>query len=114
MSQLVGMCGLVCSECEAYVATQAGDAEAIARITVKWNEEYHANNTPETIWCDGCTTAGARKCGHCAECAIRACGLERGLTTCAECDDYRCEKLSSFLQAVPVAEQTLEARRGKR
>jgi hypothetical protein len=110
VSQLVGMCGLVCSECSAFKATQAGDAAAIAKVAEEWSQQYGGTFSPESVWCDGCTTAG-RKCGHCGECDIRACGVERGLTTCAECGDYRCEKISRFLQSVPSAEQTLEARR---
>ena len=111
MSQLLGVCGLVCSEYNAFQATQANDAAAIAKVAEGWSQQFNVTMTPEKVWCDGCTAAGPRKCGHCGECAIRACGLDRGLMTCAECGDYQCEKLTSFLQFVPAAAETLEARR---
>lgn len=111
MSQLLGMCGLVCSDCKAYQATQADDAAAIAKVAEAWSRHFNVTVAPESVWCDGCTTPSQRKCGHCRECEIRASGLARGLATCAECSDYRCEKLAAFLNEVPVAAETLEARR---
>ena len=108
---IVGMCGITCSACPAFVATQSWDAAAIAAIAAQWGQQFGAEIPPESIWCDGCTTAGERKCGHCAECAVRACGLARGVSTCAACDDYGCETLMGFIQHVPKARETLEALR---
>ena len=90
MSQLLGMCGLVCSECKGYLATQAGDEAALAALAAERSQQYGGTISPDSLRCDGCTTASTRKCGYCSQCAIRACGLERGVTTCAECGDYRC------------------------
>ena len=64
-----------------------------------------------------CTNCGAFKKGKCAgcqigpryfrKCAVRACCAEKGITTCAECDefgaprDYReCAKLNTFVARV--------------
>ncbi len=94
---LVGACGLLCSECEAFLATQANDSAQIDAIAAKWTEMYETTIPAEYVWCDGCMTEGDRKCGHTAECQIRACAVERGLTTCADCMRYECDKLTAFL-----------------
>ncbi len=113
MEELLGACGLECGGCPAYVATQANDEEKIAEISRQWSEQYGADIKPEQVWCDGCLTAGERKCGHCAECDIRTCVAGRGLATCAGCDDYGCEKIVAFFEAVPDAKKTLDGLRDK-
>jgi hypothetical protein len=113
MERIIGACGLVCSNCGAYQATQAGDAEAIARVAAEWTKEYGHETKPESVWCDGCMTAGARKCGHWGECDIRACAIERGVENCAGCADYACERIAGFMQNVAEARDTLEALRAQ-
>jgi hypothetical protein len=111
MTTLIAACGLDCSICDAYVATQANDQAALEGIAAKWRVEFKAPTlTAANILCDGCM-AGGRTIGHCAECDIRLCALERGVTNCAECLDYGCDKLSAFLQNVPQAKANLEALR---
>lgn len=109
MAENIGACGLACHTCPAYLATQANDAAKIAEVAAEWSKEYHADVKPEHVWCDGCMTTGDRKCGHCDECAIRACALERKLANCGLCDDYACEKVKGLLDAVPPARATLDA-----
>jgi hypothetical protein len=113
MAEIWGACGLDCGACPAYVATQAHDAEKIEEIARQWSEQYGADVKAEHVWCDGCTTAGERKCGHCAECDIRACALSRGFGTCAECGDYACAKLGGFFEMCPDVKKTLDALREK-
>ncbi len=109
MDKIIAYCGLVCSDCEAYVATQAGDQAALEQVAAKWREEYNAPGiTVASVLCDGCLT-GERKCGHCAECDIRACGVERGVVNCGHCPDYAsCEKLERFFAMVPPARAVLD------
>jgi hypothetical protein len=108
MDKIIAYCGLVCSDCEAYIATQAGDQAALERVAAKWREEYNAPNiTVESVICDGCLT-GERKCGHCAECDIRACGMEHGMANCGHCAEYACEKLERFFGMVPPARTVLD------
>lgn len=114
MERIIGACGLVCSECEAYAATQANDAGAIAKVAEQWSRTYNADIKPESVWCDGCLTAGERKCGHCGECGVRACAASRGHANCAVCADYGCEKITSFFEMVPSARGTLDAIRQAR
>ena len=109
MDRIIAYCGLVCSDCPAYIATQANDQEALERVAAQWREEYNAPQfTVESVICDGCLTEEGRKCGHCAECEIRACGVARGVANCAHCADYTCEKLERFLGFVPEARGVLD------
>jgi hypothetical protein len=95
--RLISACGLVCSECDAFLATQAGDAAAIERVAAKWSEQFGATIPAAGVWCDGCMTGGERRCGHVDECKIRACVVGRDLANCAACDDYVCGMLEEFL-----------------
>lgn len=108
MDRIIAYCGLVCSDCPAYIATQADDRVALERTAAQWREEYNAPNiTVASVICDGCLS-GPRKCSHCAECQIRACGVERGVANCAHCADYACEKLEGFFGMVPDARTVLD------
>ena len=112
---LIGACGLKCSECSAYIATQANDAAAIAKTIEEWRVQHGGDFKPEDVWCDGCMTAGARKCSHARDgCGVRACAVSRGVANCAVCDDYGCETMTSFVEHVPAMRETLEAIRAGR
>jgi hypothetical protein len=113
MDRILGACGLECSACPAYVATQANDAAKIEEIARRWSAQFGADIRAENVWCDGCLTDGERKCGHCAECEIRSCVMGRGFATCAECGDYPCDKIKGFFEMVPHAKKTLDALRGE-
>jgi hypothetical protein len=103
----VGCCGIVCSECPAFKATQTQD-EALARATAaEWSRQFHIEVKPEHVWCDGCIQPG-RKCAHCAECEMRTCAQGRKLDHCGQCADYPCQKLQGFFQMVPQAKATLD------
>lgn len=108
METMLGACGLVCSECEAYKATQANDPDAIAKTAAEWSKMFNTDIKPEYVWCDGCLAASERKCGHCAECDIRACVMGRGLANCGECDDYACARIRAFFKSVPCAKARLD------
>ncbi len=108
MEEIVAYCGITCTECPAYIATQNDDEGLRKRTAERWSKEFQSDVKPEDIDCDGCLPGHKRYFSHCAECEIRACGIVRGLANCAYCDDYACEKLTSFFQFVPEAKQKLE------
>ena len=112
MDRLIAYCGLICSECPAYLATQANERAELERVAAMWREEFNAPNiTAESILCDGCTATG-HKSGYSAECEIRACAMALNVTTCAHCADYGrrggCEKLEAFLGHAPEARTVLD------
>ena len=113
METMIAYCGLVCTNCEAYLATQANDRLALERLAARARTEYGMlTATAENGQCDGCLSTSDRKCGYCAECAIRACGVARGAANCAHCPDYACEKLIGFFGMAPQARVTLDGLRG--
>jgi hypothetical protein len=108
MEKIVAYCGLVCSECPAYVATQAGDMAALEEVAARWNQEFGASFTATDCLCDACTSGSARLCSYCGECNVRACAVTREVLTCAHCDDYGCEIITGFLEQAPGAKASLE------
>jgi hypothetical protein len=108
-SKIVAYCGIVCSDCSAYIATQSGDRSALQRVAAEWQQEYDlAEVTIQDVTCDGCLGAKGRKGAHCFDCDIRACGVERGVVNCAHCADYACAKLENFFGYVPTARGVLD------
>jgi hypothetical protein len=110
MERMTAVCGLDCATCEAYLAAQADDEAAKERVAAKWREEYKAPGIdPSYVTCDGCLTFEGRLGGHCYECELRACGVERGVPNCGNCPDYdSCEKLAEFIKFVPHVRATLD------
>jgi hypothetical protein len=110
MDKIIAYCGLVCSDCPAYIATQADDRAALEQVAAQWRKEYNVPDiTVESVICDGCVAEDGRYCSHWYDCDIRVCGMERGVLNCAYCDDYACEKLERFFGFVPDARATLDA-----
>ena len=109
MDKIIAYCGLVCTDCPAYIATQADDRDELEQVAAGWREEYNAPDiSAETIVCDGCLASDGRHCSHCFECEIRACGAAQGVTNCAHCPEYACDRLEGFFGAVPEARATLD------
>lgn len=99
----IAPCGLVCSQCDAYRATQLNDTQKLEQVAADWRERYHcADIKAELIPCDGCMTDGGRKCFHCENaCPIRPCAIEKGVKVCSECPGYPCDKLMEFFNYAP-------------
>ena len=110
MDEIIAYCGLNCTECPAYVATQSGDPAAVEKVAAQWREAFNMPDlTAESVICDGCLAqASGRLSGYCATCAVRACAVERAVINCAHCADYACEKLTGFWVHAPEAKATLE------
>jgi hypothetical protein len=108
--RIVAYCGLICSGCPAYVATQAGDQEGLERTAAQWREEFNEPSiTAESIVCDGClATDGGRLSAYCSVCELRACAIGRDLANCAYCTNYACEKLEGWFSRVPESQVVLD------
>jgi len=108
---MIGCCGIDCSECGAYIATQTNDDAKRAEVAKQWSEQYRADIKPEQVVCNGCASAGpwfqyAEKI-----CEIRKCCTGKSHPNCASCDEYTCEQLEGFLKQVPDARKNLDALR---
>ena len=96
---MIAYCGIDCSKCESYLATQSGSDEELAKI---------AEVKPEYVVCDGCKE-GERHSYFCSNmCAMRKCCVEKHYETCIECGDFPCADLQAELDHVPDARSNLE------
>ena len=107
MSEIVAYCGLDCSKCAAFLATQKNDRVELERVAQKWSEG-DAKLTAEDVTCDGCFGKRVSKYAR-SGCAIRACGVQKKVENCAYCSEYKCDKIGKFLQNAPKAAEKLEA-----
>lgn len=109
MQKMIAICGLICTDCPAFIATQKNDDEARGKITELWSTDQEILKL-EDINCDGCLTVGKRLIRFCKLCEVRHCGLERKVENCAHCDEYPCKKLDKLLNHMqaPEAKATLE------
>ena len=115
MNSMIAYCGINCSECPAYIATQKNNDEARKKVAEEWQKAFNPNIKPEDINCDGCTSDGTRHFSWCNECPIRLCAKTKSTANCAYCDDYAaCDKLATFFKMASKAKETLDnIRKGK-
>jgi len=109
MSKMIAYCGLVCSDCPTFLATQNDDDIARQETADLYAEKFGLNFKPEDINCDGCKSEGGKLIGYCQSCEIRRCCREKGLENCIFCDDRPCESLAKFLEFSPDAKARFEA-----
>ena len=109
---MFGCCGNNCSECGAYLATQADDDVKRKEVADKWTIEYNTPFLPKQINCVGCTAKGVHVGFAESFCTIRKCCMGKKHSTCAECESYPCEELQGFFEGVPEAKVNLESTRG--
>lgn len=105
---MISYCGLTCTKCPAFTATQKDDHQKRIDVARSWSEEFKAEIKPEDINCDGCMSEGGRLFNHCKVCTIRKCGQAKHIENCAHCNEYPCRELSFIINAVPDAKATLE------
>jgi hypothetical protein len=113
MEEMLSFCGLLCSECGAFLASSNDDDEKRAEVAKLWSKEYNKELKPEDINCDGCLSEEENLFNYTKVCVIRQCGKEKGILNCAYCDEYGCEKLVKFFQMVPEAKERLDEIRNK-
>jgi hypothetical protein len=108
MEKMIAYCGLVCTDCGAYIATQNNDDEKRRQIAEQWTKAYNHPFQPSDINCVGCIPVAGLHVGHCGMCEIRKCGQEKDVKNCGWCPDYSCEKTEDFFKMVPDARKTLD------
>jgi len=107
MSDTIAYCGLNCSDCRAFKATQAEDSEWKRTIANQWSEGLKTEFKPEDVDCNGCRSDTIS--GWCRKiCKIRPCAELKNVRTCAECDEYQCAPLKEFLSNEQMATKNLE------
>jgi hypothetical protein len=109
MGKMIAYCGLVCTNCDAFRATQQNDDNLRQQVAEKWTKEYNHPFKAADINCVGCIAAAGPHVGYCGMCEIRKCGQEKGVLNCGLCPDYSCTKTDAFFKMVPDAKKTLDA-----
>ena len=107
-NKIIAICGLVCSDCGAFKATQENDDAGRKKVAEEWSKEYHLDVKPEDVNCNSCISESEPVFSYCHVCEIRTCGRGRKVRNCASCTDYPCEKLEKFFKMAPNAKSTLE------
>jgi hypothetical protein len=109
MTRIIAFCGMNCAECPAYIALKNDDDELRAKTVEQWSKMFEGTFKPEDINCSGCIAAEGVHVRYCKKCVVRLCGIKKGLTNCAHCDEYPCETLSKLFDMVaPGAKETLD------
>jgi len=103
-NQRIAVCGLNCSECDIF---RASDNPEIAQRIVNWfKEERHIDVKIEDIHCLGCREDRTKHWSP--DCWIlRCCVDEKGLEFCYQCEDFPCEKLSEWAKENKKYEEAL-------
>jgi hypothetical protein len=109
MSRMIAYCGLVCSNCPTFLATQNNDDAARAKTAVMYSEKFGFHLKPEEINCDGCKSNGGKLIEYCRSCGIRQCCSSKGLDNCADCDHQPCDILIKFHEFSADAKACFEA-----
>ena len=109
MEKMIAYCGLVCSRCPTFLATQKDDDDARAKTAAFYAQKFGFTLKPEEINCDGCLSEGGKLIGYCQSCEIRKCCRAKALDNCAQCAEQPCEKLIKFHEFSPDAKASFEA-----
>lgn len=109
MQKMTAYCGLICTNCPTYLATQADDDVARAKTAEFYEKKFGFKLKPEDINCDGCLSVGGKLIGYCHSCEIRKCAKEKTIEHCAKCDEQPCDKLKRFHEFSPDAKASYDA-----
>lgn len=93
--RIVGFCGMVCSDCRVFIATQRNDRKLKQEVAKAWSTEKETLK-PEGINCGGCFAGREALFRYCLICEVRRCGYEKGVENCAYCREFPCAKLSAL------------------
>lgn len=104
---MIAYCGIDCSKCDSYLATQSGNEEQLAKVAKKLSKLYRTDVKAEYVVCDGCR-AGKRLSFYCRNsCKMRKCCIEKKYDSCIECVDFPCKELQFELDNSPEAKENL-------
>lgn len=109
MNQLFGCCGLDCETCDARIATITNDDALREKTAALWTQLNGVTITPEMIHCTGCRAAGVKTPFCDTLCPVRNCVRQKGLDTCADCEQMDgCPTLGQIAANTPAVLERLK------
>jgi hypothetical protein len=87
-------CGVNCEKCPVYIASTADDDGLRADVVRDWGTLYKREFKISDINCFGCKSDTLF--GVCSKCDISVCNKNRGITSCADCTDFECDRIKRF------------------
>ena len=109
MARIMSACGVMCSDCPAYLGDVKGVAHQQCTVAA-WKRIYGLNESTESIACGGCLAPDDQVFHTSRTCKARLCCRSNGFSTCAECLVERCpdlENAQSLWDEVPDLAKTL-------
>jgi hypothetical protein len=107
MEKIIAACGLDCAQCGAFIAAKTNDQKLREKVAAEWTKAFNFAFTPEMINCHGCFATDGVQVGHCAECTMRLCAIDRKVANCGACPDFPCKTVSEFHASCPEAAANL-------
>ncbi len=92
MTDMMSVCGVMCSECPAYHAATKGVAHQ-QRTAEAWRRIYGLSEKAENITCGGCLGTDEDLFHTSGSCLARRCCRRQGFNSCAECPKESCQDL---------------------
>jgi len=103
--EILTKCGYRCDLCLAYRGNVENKDERL-KLSDAWFEIYGFRIEPENIVCDGCVSCDNPRLID-KECPVRPCVISKGISNCAECDEYICDKLKQRIVSRKDVEREL-------
>jgi Protein of unknown function (DUF3795) len=100
--RLMAPCGLYCGTCGVYISTRDDNEKFREKLAVLYG------SPSEETRCLGCMQDDPPEClfGFCQSCPMRECVIEKGLTSCHQCDDWPCDFVENF--PLPVGRRVMK------
>lgn len=90
--KMIGYCGYNCYLC----AARSNDINTRKKLVDTWRKYLgHQNYTPENVACKGCKSKSAKIADK--QCKARPCAQEKKLESCAQCNEFPCQKMSKLM-----------------
>ena len=105
---LAASCGVYCGACPIYITGKGGDSKRLEQMARAMAHYLGRAVDVKDLACEGCLSEVVAV--HSRDCALRACAFEKGLTRCAECPDFPCQRIIDFTgDGVPQHGQVLNS-----
>ena len=108
---MIAYCGIDCSKCKSYIATQSGKSEELEKVANELEKIYRAEVKPEYVICDGCKIDKRHSFFCTNRCKMRHCCIDKDYNSCIECSDFPCNELELEIKNKPEARENLEKMR---